>query len=144
MATANAALVDLSELVKHALDQGITQVQAAGSPLHPLLFDDTGKMMILFDESGQVDPMALACHAIKNNCAETKHCALTIDTRITFTDGKQWDAIVVMSCVRGSDEGAVWAQRYVPKGLFRKFRTEGEPEQIGKAKDFITVALSDD
>lgn len=144
MTTENLALVDLSELVKRALEQGITQVQAAGSPLHPLLFDDSGKMMVLFDESGTMDPMALACDAIKSHCPETRHCALTIDTKITLPDGKKWDAIVVMSCVRGSDEGAVWAQRYVPKGLFRKFRTEGEPEQIGKSKDFISVALSDD
>jgi hypothetical protein len=136
--------VELSKLVELALAQGIKQVEAAGSPLHPLLFDDTGKMMILFDESGAKDPMELACDAIRSHAPETLHCALAIDTRITLADGKKWDAIVVMACTRGSDDGTAWAQRYVPKGLFRKFRAEGAPEQVGKSKDFITVALSDD
>jgi hypothetical protein len=70
-------------------------------------------------------------------------CTLVIDSRITFTDGKKWDAVVVMACRRGADEGVIWAQRYVPKGLFRKFRTEGTAEEVGKSRDFITAALSD-
>jgi hypothetical protein len=143
LTTGQTQRLEFSRLVKKALDQGIKQVEAAGSPLHPLLFDDTGKMMLLLDESGAKDPMELACAAIKSNAAQTLHCALVIDSRITFKDGKKWDAIVVMACKRGSDDGVVWAQRYVPKGFFRKFRTEGIAEEVGKSKDFITVALSD-
>lgn len=51
--------------------------------------------------------------------------------------------VMAMGCERGTDEGAIWAQRYVPKGVLRKFRTEGEPERVGKSKDFITVALGE-
>jgi hypothetical protein len=130
----------LVQLVKRALDQGVTQVEAAVSPLHPLLLDDSGKLMILFNENGD-DPMELACQAIKTQAPEAIRCALAIDSRITLADGKKWDAIVVMACQRGSDEGEVWAQRYVPKGLFRKFRVEGAPEKVGKSKDFISAAL---
>lgn len=72
-----------------------------------------------------------------------QRCGLVIDSRITFKDGKKWDAIVVMACERDQPEGVVMAQRYVPKGFFRKFRTEGGPEQIGKAKNFIEVALAE-
>lgn len=131
----------LSQLVKNALDQGIRQVEAAGSPLHPILLDDTGRLMLLFDDSG-ADPMELACQAIKKEASDAIRCALVIDSRLTLEGGKKWDAIVVMACQRGSAEGEVWAQRYVPKGLFRKFRVEGEPEQVGKSKDFISAALA--
>lgn len=129
----------LAQLVRKGLEQGITQVEAAGSPLHPLLFDDAGRLLILFDTAG-TDPMELACRAIKTQAPETVRCALVIDTRITLQDGKKWDAILVMACQRGSDEGAVWAQRYVPKGFFRKFRVEGAPERVGNAKDVISEA----
>ena len=132
----------LAQLVKRALEQGVTQVEAAGSPLHPLLLDDSGKLMILFNERGE-DPMELACQAIKTQAPEAIRCALAIDSRVTLADGKKWDAIVVMACQRGSQEGEVWAQRYVPKGLFRKFRIEGVPEMVGKAKDFISIALDE-
>ncbi|TWO72410.1 hypothetical protein FN976_06830 [Caenimonas sedimenti] len=132
----------LAQLVERALDQGVTQVEAAGSPLHPLLLDDTGKLMILFNERGE-DPMELACQVIKAQAPEAIRCALAIDSRITLADGKKWDAIVVMACQRGSEQGEVWAQRYVPKGLFRKFRVEGVPERVGAAKDFISAALSE-
>lgn len=130
----------MPQLIKNALDQGIRQVEAAGSPLHPLLLDDTGRLMILFDTS-ETDPMELACQAIQREAADAIRCALVIDSRLTMEGGKKWDAIVVMACQRGSEAGELWAQRYVPKGLFRKFRVEGEPENIGKCKDFISAAL---
>lgn len=135
--------VPFAELVERALEQGLTQVEAVGSPLHPFLLDDRGRMLLLFDEQGGVDPMELACAAIKTHAADAAHCALVLDSRLTFADGKKWDAIVVMACVRGSDEGVVRAQRYVPKGLFRKFRREGVVEDVGTSKDFISVALED-
>lgn len=131
----------LAQLVKRGLEQGTSQVEAAGSPLHPLLLDDTGRLMILMNTEG-VDPMELALQAIKAQAADALRCALVIDSRITLADGKQWDAIVVMACQRGTDAGEVWAQRYVPKGLFRKFRTEGAPERVGNCKDFIAAALA--
>jgi hypothetical protein len=132
----------LSQLIQNALKQGVQQVEAAGSPLHPLLLDDTGRLMILFDTSG-TDPMELACRAIQKEAPDAIRCALVIDSRITGQDGKKWDAIVAMACQRGGEQGEVWAQRYVPKSLFRKFRVEGAPEKIGAAKDFISAALAD-
>ncbi len=136
-------LLSLGELVKLGLEQGIKQVEAAGSPLHPLLFDETGRMMLLFDDVGGRDPMELACVTIKKHAPNVLRCALVVDTRVALDDGKKWDAITVMACERGTDEGTVWTQRYVPKRLFRKFRTEGEAEQVGKSRDFISAALSD-
>ena len=135
-------LCSVAELIKAGIEGGIAQVKSAGSPLHPLLLDDRGKMMILYDETGE-DPIELACAAIKSHAPATTCCVLVIDTRLTLQDGKKWDAIVAMGCHRGSDVGEMLAQRYVPKGMFRKFRTEGEAERIGKSKDFITLALSD-
>lgn len=131
-------------LIARALHQGITQVTAVGSPLHPLLFDDSEKMYILYDGGKGADPMAMALQAIRTNTPDTTIAALVIDTRLTFTDGKTWDAITVMIVERGEETGTMWAQRYVPKGLFRKFRTEGEPEEVGTIRDFITAALTED
>lgn len=137
-------MLTLEDIVARALEQGITQVEAAGSPLHPFLFDETGTLMLLYDDTGQVDPMELALQAIKTQRPGIQRCALVIDSRVTLSDGKKWDAIVVMACDRTQPLGVVMAQRYVPKGLFRKFRSEGAPEQIGQAKNFIEVALADE
>ena len=132
----------LEQLAAHALASGIQQVEAAGSPLHPLLFDEEAKMYILFDAKGGVDPMQLALSAIKKNIQGIQRCALVIDSRITGDDGKRWDAILVMACERDADEGIVMGQRYVPKGWFRKFRTQGGQEQVGACRNFIREALA--
>jgi len=137
-------MLTLEDIVSRALEQGIVQVQAAGSPLHPFLLDETGTVMLLYDDTGGVDPMELALQAIKTQRPGIQRCALVIDSRVTLGDGKKWDAIVAMACDRSQPLGVVMAQRYVPKGLFRKFRSEGAPEQIGQAKNFIEVALADD
>jgi len=137
-------VLTLEDIVSRALEQGIAQVQAAGSPLHAFLLDETGTVMRLYDDTGGVDPMELALQAIKTQRPGIQRCALVIDSRVTLGDGKKWDAIVAMACDRSQPLGVVMAQRYVPKGLFRKFRSEGAPEQIGQAKNFIEVALADD
>ena len=137
-------MLTLEDIVSRALEQGIAQVQAAGSPLHAFLLDETGTVMRLYDDTGGVDPMELALQAIKTQRPGIQRCALVIDSRVTLGDGKKWDAIVAMACDRSQPLGVVMAQRYVPKGLFRKFRSEGGPEQIGQAKNFIEVALADD
>ena len=136
-------MLALDEIVARALQQGITQVESAGSPLHPFLLDETGTVMLLYDDTGSVDPMELALQAIKTQRPGIQRCALVIDSRVTLADGKKWDAIVAMACDRAQPQGVVMAQRYVPKGLFRKVRSEGVPEQIGQARNFIEVALAD-
>lgn len=133
-------MLTLSELSSRGLDAGIKQVEAAGSPLHPFLIDESGKLYFLFNEKG-ADPMALACAAIKKSLPNIQRCALVLDSRLTFTEGRKWDAIVVMTCERGQQAGEVWAQRYVPKSLLRTFRTEGESEMIARSGDFISAAL---
>ena len=80
--------IERKQLIALALEQGVRQVEAAGSPLHPLLFDDHGTTMLLYDERGGTDPMELACTAIRERAPGTEYCAPVIDTRITFTDGK--------------------------------------------------------
>lgn len=135
--------LSLTDLSRRGLEQGIKQVQAAGSPLqHPFLMDEAGRLHVLFDAAGDSDPMELAFHAIKRKLPNVQRCALVIDSRLTYARGKKWDAIVVMACERGAAEGEVWAQRYVPKGWFKKFRVEGESEMVAKARDFISAALA--
>ncbi|MCC7053301.1 MAG: hypothetical protein IT355_08525 [Gemmatimonadaceae bacterium] len=135
--------LSLQELIDRALHGGIVQVEAVGSPLHPLLFDDTGRMFILYSGEEQVEPMVLAIQAIREHCPDVQRCALAIDTRLTMRDGKKWDAITVLACSRDEAEGTMWAQCYVPKRLLRKFRTEGEPEEIGTIRNYIALALQD-
>lgn len=133
--------VELMALVEKALAQGIAQVQAVGSPLHPFFLDEAGTMYLLYDGGSGADPMEMALKAIKENAPQIQRCALIIDTRLTLADGKKWDAIVAMACERDAETGTVWGQRYVPKGLFRKFRVEGEREEVATCKNFIAAAL---
>lgn len=141
--TSGTTLLTLDEMITRALTQGITMVQEVGSPLHPFLLDEGGNLYLLFDESGTVDPMELALQAIRDKVPGIQRAVLVIDTRLTRSDGRKVDAITAMSCDRARETSPVWAQCYVPKGLFRKFRTEGTPEQVGEAKNFITVALAE-
>jgi hypothetical protein len=136
-----ATPLDVHALALRALEEGIKQVEAVGSPLHPFLLDETAKAYFLFDNEGGVDPMQMALLAIQRQIPHVQRCALLIDTRIALADGKRWDALVAMACARDEDEGVVLAQRYVPKGWFRKFRLEGQPEALGKSRNFIRVAL---
>lgn len=140
---ADGRRLSLDELVKTGLDQGVAQVEAAGTPLNPFYVSEKGKLYVLVDNVGGVDPMEMALKAIKDQTPDIEGCALVIDTRVTLSDGKKWDAILVMACERTAEEGVLWVQRYVPKGWFRKFRIEGEPEKMGKAKNFISVALAE-
>ena len=132
---------DLPQLIQHALASGLDQVKAAGSPLNPFFFDENRNIFFLVDGAGGTDPMQLALHAIRTKAPGIRRCALVMDTRITTPTRRKWDAVLVVACDRDADEGEAWAQRYVPKSFFRKFRVAGEPEQIGKAKNFIRAAL---
>ena len=85
----------LDQLIELALAQGLSQVEAAGSPLHPFYFSETGQMHVMFNP-GDADPMELAYQAIKSESPDIQRCALVIDTRVTLSDGKKWDAIAVM------------------------------------------------
>ena len=131
----------LEQLIDRGLSQGIAQVEVAGSPLHPFLIDESGKMYLLFDNVGGVDRMQLALSAIQSNVPDVQRCALVLDTRIAGTDGRKMDAILVMACERDVERGDVWAQRYVPKGLFRKFKVHGDRERVAETRNFITAAL---
>lgn len=132
----------IEALARDALILGIQQVEAAGSPLHPFFLDESGKMCLLYTEEA-IDPMQLLMPALRDQMPQIVRCALVMDTRITGSDGRKCDAIVVMACERDQDEGVVLAQRYVPKGWFRKFRTEGEREQIAACRNFIRAALEE-
>ena len=138
-------VLGLAELVTVAMDAGVRQLAVAGSPLHPLLFDESGAMSVLFDEAGQAEPMDMACNAIAHSLPNIHRAALVIDSRISLVgERKKSDSIVVMVCERGLAEGQIWAQCYRPKSFFRKFRTEGVPQLVGTTKDFITMALDED
>jgi hypothetical protein len=139
------AIFGVAELAALALDAGVRQLTVAGSPLHPLLFDETGAMSVLIDDVGQAEPMDMACNAIAHSQPNIHRAALVIESRITLAgEKKKSDSIVVMVCERGLAEGQIWAQRYRPKSFFRKFRTEGVPQLVGTTKDFITMALDED
>ena len=131
------------ELIDRGLTQGITQVESVGSPLHPFLIDESGKVYLLFDNVGGMDPMQLALSAIKSNLPAVQRCALVMDTRIGGTDGKKMDAILVIACERDVERGDVWAQRYVPKGFLRKFKVHGEREKVAESRNFISAALAE-
>jgi hypothetical protein len=131
----------LKELIDLGLSQGISQVEAAGSPLHPFLIDETGAMFVLVDTRGGIDPMQLAVPAIKKQILNVLRCALVLDSRIGGPDGKKLDAILVMVCERNAERGEIWAQRYIPKGFFRKFRVEGPREKVADSKNFILAAI---
>jgi hypothetical protein len=142
MGGSEAEVSTLDALAREALTLGIKQVEAAGSPLHPFFLDETRRVCLLYTE-GAVDPMQLLMPALRENLPGIQRCALVIDSRITGGDGKKWDAIVVMACERDKEEGLVLAHRYVPKGWFRKFRTEGEQEQIAACRNFIRAAFEE-
>ena len=135
--------LSLPDLIQRALRIGIAQVADVGSPLNPLLFDDTGRMFILAGGDEPLEPMELALDAIRSHCPSAARCAVAIDTRLTLSDGKTWDAITVLACDRDAETGTMWAQCYVPKKLFRKFRLEGGMQEIGTIKNFIAIALQE-
>ena len=131
----------VEELARRALALGTQMLKDAGTPLHPFLLDQDGNAKFLVDGQGGVDPMEMALRAIQSDASKLQRCVLLVDTKLGFKDGKRWDAIVAMSCDADEDEGVVLAQRYVPKGWFRKFRLEGDVDQVAKCKNFIRVAL---
>lgn len=133
--------LSLKELAQLGLAQGAIQIEAVGRPMHPMLIDEFGRFHALLADEGTDDPMKLAKSVIWNTARDIRRAALVVDARREFSDGKKSDAIVVMVCERGADDGETWAQRYQPRSLFKKFRIEGEPEVLGPMPDFITQAL---
>jgi hypothetical protein len=132
----------LSEMIQDALEQGIRQVKAAGCPLHPFMVVDPAKILFLFDPSGQTEPMEMALSAIREHAPECKRVVLVLDTMLTTQDGRKSDAIVAMGSELGQETGPMWAQIYRPRRWFRRFRVEGEREQIGEVKNLIREALA--
>ncbi len=117
----NGAVMSFHALVQYALDQGVMQLGAVGSPLNPFLVYDTGRAHFFVCLEGDGDPMDIARHTLPADSVPSDACALVIDTPITLTDGKKTDAIIVMASGRGMPEGETWAQAYRPKGLFQSF-----------------------
>lgn len=137
-----SAGMSLRELIEHCLAQGIQQVQAAGSPLHPFLVSDTGTMALLLDPSGQAGPVDMALQALAREptLRDARRVGLVLDTRITGEDGRKSDAILVIACERDAGDGETWAHCYRPKGLLRRFRAEAQAEKIGGAKNLFEAA----
>lgn len=131
----------VQELAQLGLAQGAIQIEAVGRPMHPMLIDEFGRFHALLAEHDERDPMKLAKSAIWNTARDIRRAALVLDAKHEFSDGKKWDAIVVMVCERGNEQGQTWAQRYQSKTLFKKFKIQGEPEVTGTSSDFISLAL---
>lgn len=136
--------MSLSALIEYALQQGLRQVEAAGSPLHPFLVADDGTIALLFDPTGRADPMDMAMQAIRGEpkLAAARRIAVVLDTRITLQDRPKSDAILVLACQRDGGEGEAWAHFYRPKRWFRPFRREGESMQAGATKNLFDEALA--
>jgi hypothetical protein len=132
----------LSEMMQEALEQGIRQVRAARSRLHPFLVVDPAKILFLFDPSGQSEPMEMALTAIREHAPACERVVLVLNTTLTAQDGRKSDAIVAMGSERGQETGPMWAQIYRPGSWFRRFRVEGERETIGEVKNLIREALA--
>jgi hypothetical protein len=131
----------LSEMIQDALEQGIRQVKAAGSPLHPFMVVDPAKILFLFDPSGQTEPMEMALSAIREHAPECKRVVLVLDTMLTTQDGRKSDAIVAMGSELGQETGPMWAQIYRPRRWFRRFRVEGSSRRLPKS-ELIREALA--
>lgn len=140
---AAAASSSLRTLIDDALEQGIRQVEAAGSPLNPFLMTDSGEAAFLFDPTGEASPIDLALGALRKSpaLAGAQRLALVLDTRITTKEGSKSDAILVLACDRGGGEGESWARFYRPKGWFRRFRAEADAQQVGTARNLFEAAL---
>ena len=134
----------LPALIQFALEQGVRQVEAAGSPLHPFLVTSEGTMALLFDAEQRADPMDMAVRALRDDpmLASAQRVAVVLDTRVTPKDRPKTDAILVLACERDAGEGEAWARFYRPKGWFRRFRSDGDAVQVGTAKNLFDVALA--
>jgi hypothetical protein len=132
----------LSEMMQEALEHGIGQVKAAGSRLHPFLVVEPAKVLFLFDPFGEREPMEMALSAIREHAPACERVVLVLNTTLTAQDGRKSDAIVAMGSERGQETGPMWAQIYRPRRWFRRFRVEGERENIGQVKNLIDEALA--
>ena len=142
MAPRGGGVMSLATLIEFALDQGVTQVEQAGSPLNPFLIYDTGRTTFFVSEQGESDPLEIALQTLRETGANVTACALVVDSRITMRDGKTTDAIVVMASVRGATEGELWAQGYRPKGFLRSFKRLPLREQVGTTKNLFAEAAA--
>lgn len=133
-------ILSLAALVEFALDQGIAQVEKAGSPLNPFLIYDNGRATFFVCEEGDGDPMEIALQTIRSTAGKTMACALVLDTRMTFKDGSKSDSILVMASQRGAPDGELWAQAYRPKGFIRGFKRLSLRERVGTSKNLFAEA----
>jgi hypothetical protein len=134
------SVMTFDALIQYALDQGVTQVAAAGSPLNPFLIYDTGRAHFFVCLAGDGDPMEIALQTLQNDSVQPAACALVLDSRITMAGGKKADAIVVMASQRNEPEGVTWAQTYRPKGLFRSFKVLPLREQVATSLSLFDAA----
>jgi hypothetical protein len=133
---------ELRALARKGIEEALRQREQEGSPLAPLLLDESLYGCSLAAGPAE-DPIRLAQAAIPVQLPSVERCALLLDTAFDFGDGKPRDAIVAMACERDGDLGVVLAQRYLAKRWFRKFRTDGEVEEMAPCANFVRAALED-
>lgn len=139
---ASSGPMGLRDLIDFSLEQGIRQVEAAGSPLHPFLIEGNGRAHFFMRESGDADPMEIALQTLRTAAHGATTCALVIDARITLTGGKKTDAILVIASERGVPEGEMWAQAYRPKGFLRSFKRLPMRERVGSSRNLFDEAVA--
>src|SRR5581483_10086996 len=82
---------DFDGMIKRALDQGIRQIKAAGSPLNPFLMLESGRAFFFVCTSGDPDPMQIALLTLKQHGDTERRCALVVDSRLTLANGDKQD-----------------------------------------------------
>ena len=132
--------MSLGALIEFALDQGLAQVEKAGSPLHPFLVTERGRAWFFVRTKGDGDPMAIALETLRAEGASATACALVMDSRIALGGGEKVDAVVVMVSQRDGGEGEVWAAGYRPKGLLRAFKRLPLREKVAASKNLFAEA----
>jgi hypothetical protein len=132
--------IELRALARKGIEEALRQREQEGSPLAPLLLDESLYGCSL-DARHDEDPIRLALAAIPTHLPSVERCALLLDTNFDFGDGKPSHAIVAMACERDGGKGIVLAQRYLARRWFRKFRSEGAIEEMGPCDNFVRAAL---
>jgi len=125
-------LIEMNDLMFMALDHAIESIKDL-SPLIPFVItlNTIGeKNLHRFVHEMMEESVAAAKEHINNSKNELNAYAIAWDGFLTV-DGQKWDAVLIEAGEAKSEKGALLAQRYEKKGLFKKVnKPVGNPALI--------------
>lgn len=129
---ADEALTDLAFL---ALDHGIESIKDGSGPLIPFTITEPppGGRNLQRHVSDTLEEAQTGAREALRRDTDAVRAALAYDGYITV-DGERSDAIIVEAYERGQEHGVIYAQRYQPARLLRKFSTIGNTAFLGDAE----------